>query len=91
VQTVDIHMSQATARSEFDRAFFTGMASAAALATFVGFAPSYYLRALDNLPELPRLVHLHGFLFTMWIVLLGMQTSPVVVKRTDLHRQLGGG
>jgi len=40
-------------------------------------------------PPLPPLVHLHGALFTAWIILLLVQTSLVALKRTDLHRRLG--
>lgn len=62
---------------------------AAAVATFVGFAPTYYLKAVYGMPPLPPLVHLHGIVFTLWIVLLIIQTSMVALKRTDLHRRLG--
>jgi hypothetical protein len=72
-----------------DRRFFTGMALVAAFTVFVGFAPTYYLKGISKAPPLPPLVHVHGMLFTAWIVLLIAQTSLVAVKRTDLHRRLG--
>ena len=50
-----------------DRRFFIGMAVAAAVAVFIGFYPTYYLKAWWDTPVLPPLVHLHGFLFTAWI------------------------
>ena len=53
-----------------DRRFFTGMALAAAVAVFVGFAPTYYLKGAFATPGLRPLFHLHGALFTSWIVLL---------------------
>src|SRR5436853_5928629 len=74
-----------------DRLFFIGMAVATAVATFIGFYPTYYLKAWWSTPVLPPLVHLHGILFTEWIVLLIAQTSLVAVGRTDLHRRLGIG
>jgi hypothetical protein len=58
---------------------------------FVGFAPTYFLRTLSDRPPLPWLVHLHGVLFSTWILLLLVQTTLVAVKRTDLHRLLGVG
>jgi hypothetical protein len=72
-----------------DRHFFTGMALVAAFTVFIGFAPTYYLKNVTGAPPLPPLVHVHGLLFTAWIVLLIAQTSLVAVKRTDLHRRLG--
>jgi hypothetical protein len=66
-----------------------GMALAVAVSIFIGFAPSYYLRAIYTPPPLPPLVHFHWLLFTLWVALLAMQTVLVAVKRTDLHRKLG--
>lgn len=72
-----------------DHRFYTGMAIAAALVAFVGFAPSYYLRALSTAPPLATLVHLHGIAATTWMLLFVAQTSLVSAGRTDLHRRLG--
>lgn len=75
-------------RSSKDRWFFSVIAVAAAVAVFVGFAPTYFLKA-DGTPALSSLLHAHGFAFTSWIVLLVVQTMLVSVRRTDLHRRLG--
>jgi hypothetical protein len=72
-----------------DRWFFGGMAVAAALTVFAGFAPSYFLKGLYGAPAISPLVHLHGVLFTSWILLLLVQSTLIAVKRTDLHRRLG--
>src|SRR5437667_31131 len=72
-----------------DRRFFTGMALAAAVAVFVGFAPTYYLKGAFATPGLRPLFHLHGALFTSWIVLLLVQTVLVAARRVDIHRRLG--
>jgi len=72
-----------------DRRFFTGMALLAALAVFVGFAPTYYLKATFATPALRPLFHLHGALFTSWIVLFLVQTALVAARRVDIHRRLG--
>jgi len=81
--------SKPAARGRRQRVFFSGMAMAFAVTVFVGFAPTYYLRTLSDRPALPWLVHLHGVLFSAWILLLLVQTSLVAMKRTDLHRRLG--
>jgi hypothetical protein len=72
-----------------DRFFYTGMAMAAAVAVFVGFAPTYYLRPYFQTTSLAPLLRLHGLVFTAWILLLVTQTSLVAAGRTDLHRRLG--
>ena len=72
-----------------DQRFFIGMALAAIVAVFVGFYPTYYLKAWWQTPVLPSLVHLHGLVFTAWIALLATQTSFVAMGRIDLHRRLG--
>jgi uncharacterized membrane protein YozB (DUF420 family) len=72
-----------------DHRFFTGMAIAAALTAFIGFAPSYYLSGVFGGRPLTKLVHVHGAIATAWILLFLTQTSLIAAKRTDLHRRLG--
>ena len=72
-----------------DRRFFTGMAVAAALVVFTGFARTFYLRGTFDLPPLSRLLVVHGALFTAWILLFVAQTSLVALNRTGVHRRLG--
>jgi hypothetical protein len=72
-----------------DHRFFTGMAIAAALTVFIGFAPSYYLSGVFGGRPLTTLVHVHGAIATAWILLFLTQTSLIAAKRTDLHRRLG--
>jgi hypothetical protein len=72
-----------------DRLFFGGMAVLAALTVFAGFAPTYFLRALSERPPLAPLLHLHGIVFTSWILLFVAQTALVAARRTDIHRRLG--
>lgn len=73
-----------------ERRFFGGMALALTITVFVGFAPSYYLKAhFGAPPELNGLLHAHGLAFSLWMVVLVAQTSLVAAGRTDLHRRLG--
>jgi hypothetical protein len=81
----------------FDRLFFSGMAAAILLSVLIGFAESYYLQGVAhnphwrafNTPPYPLLVHLHGLIFSLWILLLITQTSLVAANRLRLHRKLG--
>jgi hypothetical protein len=51
-----------------DRRFFLIMAIASALAVFLGFGRTYYLKGYFATPQLTPLVHLHGAVFTLWMV-----------------------
>jgi hypothetical protein len=79
----------AAGRSRRDRWFFTGMALAAAVTVFIGFAQSYYLRSFSTAPALSPFLHFHGLLFTAWILLFVGQTGLVAAGRTDLHQRMG--
>lgn len=72
-----------------ERLFYTGMAVVFIITVFAGFARTYYLRPYFGTSSLPPLLHLHGLVFSSWLVLLVAQTSLVAAKRTDIHRRLG--
>jgi hypothetical protein len=82
-------VTRSSSRSRGDRIFYTGMAMAAAAAVFLGFAPTYYLRARFQSMPLPFYLELHGLVFSAWILLFVVQTSLVAARRTPLHRRLG--
>ena len=74
----------------FENLFFSGIAVIILVSVFVGFAPSYYLARFFKAPPVGNLlVHIHGVVFTLWILLLIVQTSLVSADRTDAHRRLG--
>ena len=69
--------------------FYLYMALACAVTVFGGFAPTYFLRGLSDLPPLPLSVHIHGAVFTAWMLLFIAQPALVRADRRDLHRRLG--
>jgi hypothetical protein len=73
----------------FDDLFFSGMAVVILASVFVGFARSYYLAGVFKAPLPNLLVHIHGAVFSCWVLLLIVQTSLVAAGRVDLHRRLG--
>ena len=85
------------ANALFERIFFSGLAGLILLSVLIGFAQSYYLLSVPNAPHwrrfnappYPFVVHLHGLLFSTWILLLITQTSLVAAHRLKLHRRLG--
>jgi hypothetical protein len=85
-------MTTLVARTGAKRAedvFFTGMSLLMLLIVLVGFAPSYFLRGavFAHLPSV--LVHLHGAVFSSWIILFVIQSSLVSAGNIRLHRKLG--
>ena len=72
-----------------DDFFFPGMAVIILATVCIGFARSYYLAGVFRAPLPNLLVHIHGAVFTLWIVLLITQTLLVAGHRVDLHRRLG--
>lgn len=72
-----------------ERMFYTGMAAAFVATVFAGFARTYYLRPFYDPRPLVTVLHLHGLVFTSWVVLFVVQTALVAKRRTDVHRLLG--
>jgi len=72
-----------------DRLFYSAMSFAIIVTVFIGFAPTYYLKGYFRDAPLAPLVHIHGLLFTGWILLFFIQTSLIAGRRVDLHRRLG--
>jgi hypothetical protein len=72
-----------------DHLFYTGMSIASLLTVFVGFAPTYFLKGWFGGAPLTPLVHVHGVVFTCWIVLFFAQTVLIARHRIGLHRRLG--
>ena len=73
------------------RRFYVGVAIAVLITVFLGFSRSYFLKAYYGTPELSWYVHIHGLVFTSWVLLFLAQTTLVATDRTDLHRKLGVG
>src|SRR5262245_59433763 len=71
------------------RAFHIGMSIAFLVTALVAFAPTYYLKGLFGAPPLSPALHLHGAVFTAWLLLLFTQSALVAAHRVDLHRRVG--
>jgi hypothetical protein len=73
------------------RRFYVGMAIAITITVFAGFSRSYFLKSWYGAPELSRLLHVHGLVFTAWVLFFLSQALLVATGRTYLHRRMGIG
>jgi hypothetical protein len=81
---------------ESDRLFYSYMAIALAVTVFIGFGPTYYFALLAEGPAatitgqpLTTFIHLHGLLFTAWVLLFLTQTVFIATRRVKLHQRMG--
>jgi len=74
---------------KFDNYFFSGMALLILVTVFIGFARTYFLAGVFRAPLPNLLIHIHGAVFSSWILLLITQTALVSAGRVDIHRRLG--
>jgi hypothetical protein len=70
--------------------FFVIMASAVVIAVFVGFAPTFYLRSsfVQDRP-MSVLLHVHGVVFSAWVITFLVQTLLIARGSRRLHQRFG--
>ena len=70
--------------------FFLWMTVLMAFFIFGGFGLTYWQPMISGtLEPIPPIVHLHGFFYSSWIILLVVQSALVNVRNIRLHRSLG--
>lgn len=73
----------------FDHYFFSGTAWLMLATVLIGFGPTYYMAGVFNAPLPNRIIHVHGALFSCWMLMLIVQNSLAFAGRVDIHRKLG--
>lgn len=77
-------------RIKSERLFYAGMAWAMLLAVLIGFGPTYYwIPVTGGGRPITPLTHLHGLVFSAWILLFVTQASLVAAGNVRLHMRLG--
>jgi len=76
-------------KRRFDHWFFSAMAWLILATVFIGFSRTYYLAGVFRAPLPSTIIHLHGAAFSLWVLLLVVQTSLISNGRVDVHRRLG--
>jgi hypothetical protein len=72
-----------------DDYFFVAMFLLVLAVVFIGFAHTYYLAGIFHAKLPSLLVHVHGAVFSCWILLLFAQTALVSIGRVNWHKRLG--
>jgi hypothetical protein len=72
-----------------DRIFFSTMVLLLWATVLFGFAKTYFLAGMVAAPLPNKLIHIHGAIMTLWMVLLFVQTALISAHRVKWHRSLG--
>jgi len=72
-----------------ERFFFGGMAVLLCVIVLIGFWPTYFGAGMARAPLPNRLLHIHGAIFTTWMVLYVVQSALISARRVAWHRSLG--
>jgi hypothetical protein len=72
-----------------ERIFYSGMAVLLCVCVFIGFSPTYYQAGLLRAPLPSPILHVHGPVFTLWMLLFVVQAAFISARRVAWHRSLG--
>jgi hypothetical protein len=72
-----------------ERVFYSGMALLLCVCVYIGFSPTYFRAGLLHAPLPSPILHVHGAVFTLWMLLFTVQAALISAKRVKWHRSLG--
>jgi len=75
--------------ASWTRRFYVAVTVVLMVMVVRGFWPSYFGPLLSGGVTRPWIIHLHGAVFSGWMVLLLAQVSLIATGRVRLHRRLG--
>lgn len=73
----------------FERVFYSGMAILLCICVYIGFSPTYFQAGMLHAPLPSPILHVHGAVFTLWMLLFVVQAALVSARRVKWHRSLG--
>jgi hypothetical protein len=82
-------LALAAQRRKLDHRFYTGMALAISGGVFAGFARTHYAKSYFHTTAIPLWIHIHGAVFTAWILFYLLQNLLAMNGGMKLHRSLG--
>ena len=65
------------------------MAILLCICVYIGFSPTYYRAGMIRAPLPSPILHVHGAVFTFWMLLFVVQAALISTRRVKWHRSLG--
>ena len=72
-----------------ERVFYSAMAILLCVCVYVGFSPTYFRAGMFRAPLPSPILHIHGAVFTLWMLLFVIQAALISARRVKWHRSLG--
>jgi len=72
-----------------ERVFYSGMAILLCVCVFIGFSPTYFQAGMMRAPLPSPILHIHGAVFTLWMLLFAVQAALISARRVKWHRSFG--
>ena len=72
-----------------ERVFYSGMAILMCVAVFIGFSSTYFQAGMMRAPLPSVVVHIHGAVFTLWMLLFVVQVAFISTRHVKWHRSFG--
>ncbi|MBC7986723.1 MAG: hypothetical protein H7X93_08650 [Sphingomonadaceae bacterium] len=75
-----------------ERRFYLAIATLILALVVIGFGPTYYYIPVTGGPSrvpFTPLIHLHGLIFSLWVLLFMAQVGLISARRTAIHRRMG--
>ena len=83
------HPTDRPANRTRERVFYSGMAILLCICVFIGFAPTYFQAGMMRAPLPSPILHIHGAVFTLWMLLFVVQVALISARRVKWHRSFG--
>ena len=72
-----------------ERVFYSSMAILLCVCVFIGFSPTYFQAGMMRAPLPSPVLHVHGAVFTLWMLLFVVQVAFISARRVKWHRSFG--
>jgi hypothetical protein len=72
-----------------ERVFYSGMAVVMCICVYIGFSPTYFGAGMLRAPLPSPILHVHGAVFTLWMLLFTVQAALISARKVKWHRSLG--
>lgn len=72
-----------------ERVFYASVAIVLCVCVYIGFSPTYFQAGIFHAPLPSPILHIHGAVFTLWMLLFTVQATLISARRVQWHRSLG--